>query len=294
MWTTELVPLPDGRQLEVLVTGDRTGLPVVSHGGTPSGPVPDPHAAAAVASAGLCGVFPARPGYGRSTPHPGRTVGDVAADTAAVLDHLGLDRFVTVGASGGGPHALACAALLPARCLAAATIAGVAPFDAEGLDFLAGMGEENVVEFGLALQGRAALEPYLAQEVAGLGDVTVDSVVTMFGSLLPPVDREVLTGDYAEVFVASTVKAFESGLYGWLDDDLAFTTPWGFELTEITVPVTVWQGAQDMMVPFSHGTWLAAHLPTAQARLYEDHGHLSLAVAHLDTILRELAASAHP
>jgi pimeloyl-ACP methyl ester carboxylesterase len=288
MWTSELVPLADGRTLEVLITGSDAALPLVAHGGTPGGPVPYPQLAEAAAAAGLRTLQPGRPGYGRSTPHPGRTVGDAAADVAQVLDHLGLQQFVTIGASGGGPHALACAALLPDRCLAAATLAGVAPWDAEGLDFLADMGEENVEEFGLAVEGRDALTPWIAEQVAGMGEVTRASMIAMFGSLLPPADLAVLDGELADVLVSGLQKAFEVGLDGWVDDDLAFTQPWGFDLAAITVPVTVWQGAEDKMVPFGHGQWLAAHVGSATARLYDEHGHLSLAVAHLPAILREL------
>jgi pimeloyl-ACP methyl ester carboxylesterase len=289
MWTTELVALNDGRALEVLMTGDDDALPLVAHGGTPGGPVPYPQLADAAQAAGLRTLQPGRPGYGRSTPHPGRTVGDAAADVAQVLDHLGLGQFVTIGASGGGPHALACAALLPDRCLAAATLAGVGPWGAPDLDFLADMGEENVEEFGLAVEGRTALKPWIAEQVAGMGNVTRESMIAMFGSLLPPADLAVLDGELADVMVAGMKKAFEIGCEGWVDDDLAFTQPWGFDLAAITVPVTVWQGAQDKMVPFRHGQWLAEHVGSATARLFDEHGHLSLAVAHLPQILRELA-----
>jgi pimeloyl-ACP methyl ester carboxylesterase len=292
VWTPDLIPLPDGRQLEVLWTGDPDALPVVLHGGTPGGPVPYPEAAQAAAEIGLRVLMTGRPGYGRSTPQPGRSVADVAADTAAVLDHYGLVEFVTSGASGGGPHSLACAALLPGRCLAASTVAGVAPYDADGLDFLAGMGEENVEEFGLALQGREALEPFVAEQVGQMGQATPEAIVEAMGSLLPPVDLAVVTGELSEMMVAGMTKAFEVSGDGWIDDDLAFTKPWGFGLDDIAVPVTVWQGALDMMVPFAHGQWLAAHVPGATARLYDEHGHLSLAVAHLPEVLRDLVSSA--
>jgi len=157
-----LIPLPDGREIDVLTTGPEDGFPLVVHGGTPGGLIVDSRIASAAADRGLRFVLTARPGYEGSTPQPGRRVRDVAADVAGVLDALGVGAFVSIGMSGGGPHSLACAALLPGRCLAAASVAGVGPYLADGLDFLAGMGAENVTEFGLAVRGAAALTPYLA------------------------------------------------------------------------------------------------------------------------------------
>ena len=142
------VSRPDGRNIDFLVASSPDGLPLVLHEGTPIGLVLYPKTVQAARIRGLRVILAARPGYEGSTPRPGRRVVDVAEDTAAVLDELGTDTFVTVGWSGGGPHALACAAALPGRCLAAASIAGVAPYAAKGLDWLAGMGPENVAEFG--------------------------------------------------------------------------------------------------------------------------------------------------
>ena len=138
------------------MAGPADGLPLVLHEGTPVGLVLYPPTVQAARIRGLRVILAARPGYEGSTPRPGRRVVDVAGDTAAVLDELGADTFVTAGWSGGGPHALACAAALPGRCLAAASVAGVAPYQAEGLDWLAGMGPENIAEFGAA---RAAARP---------------------------------------------------------------------------------------------------------------------------------------
>src|SRR5690242_10769262 len=152
-----IVQAADGRQLEALASGPPSGLTFVLHNGTPAGLVTSPAFAAATAERDLRLVLYARPGYRSSTPDPGRRVSSAAADLAAVLDALGAGEFVTVGWSGGGPHALACAALLPGRCLAAASMAGVAPYDAEGLDWVAGMAAENVEEFGAALAGADAL-----------------------------------------------------------------------------------------------------------------------------------------
>lgn len=286
------VRTPDGRDLEVLVAGPPDALALVHHPGTPAGPVVDERVAAAAAANDLRLVMYARPGYGASTPQPGRTVGSAATDTATVLDHLGAGQFVTMGHSGGGPHALACAALLPDRCLAAASVAGVAPWDAEGLDVLAGMGPENVEEFSLAARGSASLTPFLTPEADQLRSVDGAGVVAALGGLLPDVDKRALTGEYGDHVAASFHRAVEAGIAGWHDDDLAFVAAWGFDLADIRVPTAVWQGAQDLMVPFAHGQWLAAHLPGATVHLLDDHGHLSLTHDLVGAIVTDLAATA--
>lgn len=274
--THEQLTLPDGRTLEYLVEGDLTGYPLVHHHGTPGAALPYPSYAEAAKERGLALIQYTRAGYGESSPRPDRTVADVADDVAALLDHLGHDDFVTLGWSGGGPHSLACAAVLPGRCRAAATGAGVAPFDAEGLDFLDGMGPENHEEFGAAREGREALEPYLRAESEQLTTVTAEQVADALGGLVSPVDKAYLTGEYAARSLASFQRACLRGIEGWAEDDLAFTRSWGFALGDITVPVSVWQGAQDRMVPFAHGRWLAANVPGASVHLDDDQGHLSL------------------
>jgi pimeloyl-ACP methyl ester carboxylesterase len=271
------VTLPDGRTLEYLVEGDPDGLPLVLHHGTPGSAVPFPQGSAAAAQRGLALVMYTRAGYGGSTPHPGRVVGDVAADMAALLEHLGHDEFVTLGWSGGGPHSLACAALLPSRCLAAATGAGVAPYrNGDTLDFLAGMGPENVEEFSAALAGRDALIPFLEHEAARLTEVTPQQIAEALGGLVSPVDKAYATGEHAARMHASFSNGLRIGVEGWAEDDLAFTSEWGFDLSAVSVPVSVWQGAQDLMVPFAHGKWLAEHVAGARVHLYDDEGHLSL------------------
>lgn len=277
----------DGRELEILVTGPADGRPLLVQTGTPSAAVDVHQISGPAAGRGLRTVFYSRPGYAGSSPRPGRSVLDATADVRVVLDRLGCDRFVTVGWSGGGPHALACAAALPDRCAAAATLAGVAPFEAEGLDWSAGMGPENVEEFGAALTGWEALTAFLVSQVPELAEVTADQVAEALGGLVSEVDRAALTGEFAEVMAESFRRAVSSGVAGWRDDDLAFVRPWGFALSSITVPVSVWQGAHDRMVPFSHGTWLAAHIPGARVRLDPDEGHLSL-VGRFDRIIDDL------
>jgi pimeloyl-ACP methyl ester carboxylesterase len=286
------LPLADGRSLDVDVSGPDGGPPLVVHHGTPGERSQYPPFAEAAAARGLRYVSASRPGYGGSTRQPGRAVADCAADTAALLDHLGTRHCYTVGISGGGPHALACATLLPDRVLACATIAGAAPFDAEGLDFLAGMGRENHEELGAALAGPAALAAYLEREAPTLARVTGEELATALGDLVSPVDAAALTGDYAHFLAGRLHRAVAGGIWGWFDDDLALTRPWGFDLGDIAVPVAVWQGGQDRMVPFAHGRWLAARLPSARARLLPAEGHLSIVVAKFGEVVDELLASA--
>jgi len=260
----------------------------VVHGGTPSGLVVDTNLAAAAADRGLRFVLTARPGYEGSTPRPGRRVRDVAADVAGVLDALGAGAFVSIGMSGGGPHSLACAALLPGRCLAAASVAGAGPYLADGLDFLAGMGPENVTEFGLAVRGAEALTPYLEKEAVTLRQVTGDQVAAALGGLISAADAGVLTGDFAAELAASLRASVREGIAGWRDDDLAFTADWGFSLDTLDGRAAIWQGDQDRMVPYAHGQWLAAHIPRARVHLEPGAGHVTMTVTAIDRILDDL------
>jgi pimeloyl-ACP methyl ester carboxylesterase len=283
-----LISVPDGRDIDVLTAGPEDGLPLVVHEGTPSGLVVYETTAEAARQRGLRIVMVARPGYERSTPRLGRRVRDVAPDVAAVLDVLGADTFVTIGSSGGGPHSLACAAGLPGRCLAAASIAGVAPYAAEGLDFLAGMGPENVAEFGAAAKGADDLTPYLEKEAVPLSRVTEQDVAAAFGGLVSAADKAALTGGFAASVAASLRAAVRNGIVGWRDDDLAFTADWGFRLDALAAPVAIWQGDQDRMVPYAHGRWLAAHIPGAGVHLMPGEGHLTLTVTAIGRILDDL------
>jgi len=283
-----LIPLPDGREIDVLTTGPEDGFPLVVHEGTPSGLVVETKLAAAAGERGLRFVLTARPGYEGSTPRPGRRVRDVAADVAGVLDALGAGAFVSIGMSGGGPHSLACAALLPGRCLAAASVAGAGPYLADGLDFLAGMGPENVTEFGLAVRGAEALTPYLEKEAVALRQVTGDQVAAALGGLISSADAEVLTGEFAAERAASLRASVREGIAGWRDDDLAFTADWGFSLDALDGRAAIWQGDQDRMVPYAHGQWLAAHIPGARVHLEPGAGHVTMVVTAIDRILDDL------
>jgi pimeloyl-ACP methyl ester carboxylesterase len=280
--------LPDGRALDVFLDGPETGTPLMYHTGTPSAGIPFPAEVEAFAERGLRYVSFSRPGYGSSTRRPGRSVADVVDDTIAVLDAIGADRCHVIGWSGGGPHALACAALMPERVISVATIGGVAPYPAEGLDWTAGMGAENVEEFTAAMAGPDELITFMERAAPAFRAVTPEGVADAFGDVIDDVDRGLLTGAFSAWMAEDFHEALRIGYSGWFDDDMAFTRPWGFGVDEINVPVFVWQGGHDRMVPFSHGEWLAAHIPEARARLFPEHGHLTLAVDSTRRIVDEL------
>jgi pimeloyl-ACP methyl ester carboxylesterase len=253
-----------GRPLRVREDGDPEGAMVLLHHGTPGAALIHTPWAEDAAARGLRLVTYDRPGYGESARDPGRTVASAAADAAAIADALGAERFATWGTSGGGPHALACAALLGGRVVAAATLASVAP-RVDGVDFLGGMGEDNVREFEAAIAGEAALRELIA-----------DAQVVELESLFSPVDLAVMSGPVGAFLLAAIEEGTKPGLDGWVDDDLAFVAPWGFDPGDISVPVQVWQGRQDWMVPYAHGVWLSRHLPRADVRMSPDDGHVTL------------------
>lgn len=281
------VNLPDGRKLEVRTAGPDDGEILLFHHGTPgSGLQFTPHVEAATAK-GLRTVTYSRPGYGTSTPQPGRKVIDAASDAACVMDAIGAATFRTIGWSGGGPHALACAAALPDRCLATVTIAGVAPYPAEGINWLEGMAEENIEEFSLALQGADMLTPFLETFANSLAAIQPADLAKALGGLLSEVDKAQVTGEFAEFLLESTRIGLMHGIAGQQDDDLAFVSDWGFDLHDVR-SVAIWQGAQDRMVPYAHGIWLADHIPGARRRLFPVEGHLSVGLGSFDKILDDL------
>ena len=271
--STRSVALADGRSLEVHELGDPEGFPIVYHHGTPgSGTL-----YARWATPGVRLIAYDRAGYGGSARKHGRAVVDVVADITAVADALGLERFATWVLSGGGPHVLACAALCDERLVAAATLAGVGPWNAEGLDWLAGMGEGNLEEFDLVLAGEEALLPAIERERDNLLGVTPAQLREAMAAHLSPTDSAALTADLAEYLHANIAHAIANSGDGWIDDNLAFVKPWGFELSSIARPVLVLQGGDDLMVPRQHGEWLAANVPGCESRIEDAHGHLTLA-----------------
>lgn len=259
---------PDGVELRVRDWGDPAGLPLLVHHGSPSCRLWCPGTERERHELGLRAITFDRPGFGHSAPRPGRSVADGAANALAIADALGLERFAVCGWSGGGPHALACAALLPGRVTRVATLGAVAPADDPAFDFVAGMPEPSVVEFRAAMAGRDALaplvEPLLEQEFAL--DDWLDA--------LPAGDRAILRRPGAAEREAECVaEACRQGAAGWLDDDLAVVAPWGFELEAIAVPVSIWQGEDDVLVPVAHARHLAARIPGARLELVPGAGH---------------------
>jgi pimeloyl-ACP methyl ester carboxylesterase len=260
---TDLV-LPDGRTLHIYDTGPADGgrLPVFYHHGTPNIGLPPEPLFAVSDRLGLRWVSHDRPGYGGSTPQPGRQVASVAADVAAIAEHLGLGQFAVLGHSGGGPHAMACAARLPDRVLATVDVSGPAPYDADGLDWLAGFPADSAAELRATLAGRAALEQYLA-------------TAEFDPDIFTPADQAALAGAWSW-FGSVVGPALEGGPDGLLDDGLSSVAPWGFAPGQIRGPVLVLHGGQDRMVPSAHGQWMAEHCPGAQLWLRPDDGHISI------------------
>lgn len=288
MNTPSHVLLPDGRRLDIRVTGPKDGLLLVFHVGTWDAAVRFPQLERAARAHHLRLVTMSRPGYGDSTRHPGRRVVDVVPDTAAVLAALGADRCLVGGWSGGGPHALACPARLDAA-LAAFVIAGLAPYDADDAEWASAMGADSVWVFDLALQGEDALRAELTADREKMKDATLADLMAADESV-PEADRATLAGEFGEWYVASYREAVRNGVDGSVDDLLAFVKPWGFALDEVEIPTMLWHGTADLMLPVAHGRWLASRLPHARFHLEEGEGHLSL-VAALDRMLEELVLS---
>jgi pimeloyl-ACP methyl ester carboxylesterase len=288
-----VVTTGDGRTLAYEELGDPRGNPVFLLHGTPgsrfSGQHPDPER---VVQAGLRVLTYDRPGYGQSTRHRGRSVVDCVADVAAIADQLGIDRFAVKGGSGGGPHALAVGARLSERVTRVGCAVGVAPHDADDIDFFAGMDPSNVKEFKWAIAGEATLAPELERESQKvLSRVAADPSKVLGEFKLSSSDLAVLSDTVVQNSLRkSTREAFANGAWGWVDDDLAFAKPWGFDVAELTVPVEIRYGVTDVLVPAAHGEWLAAHIPHAEVKVDSDAGHLTMPDESLER-LRELVSA---
>lgn len=293
VWDLEALSVKthDGRVLEVVAAGPADGKPLFSHHGMPgAAEMLDPLVDIG-AERSLRHITYSRPGYGASDRLEGRSVASCVTDVAAVADALGYDRFYSVGSSGGGPHSIACAALLPDRVISAAAIACPAPPDAHGLDWTAGMSKENLAEVDATRGSDDELEEYLREQVESLLGTTPESVVTALGDLVSETDRAALSGALGEFIVRELAHSLSTGVWGWFDDDRAMFGHggWGFDLSEVQVPLSLWHGEQDQFIPIAHGRWLAAHL-RADTHLLADHGHMSLSLGSYGEILDTLLA----
>ncbi|GAA4910088.1 pimeloyl-ACP methyl ester carboxylesterase [Stackebrandtia albiflava] len=241
--------------------------------GTPNLGEPPAPLFAAAAALGLRWVSYDRPGYGGSTPTPGRDIASAAEDIARVADAAGAERFAVMGHSGGGPHALAAAALLPDRVTGVVCGAGLAPFDAAGLDWFAGMAPAGAAELRAAQRGREALREKLAASKFDPEQFT-------------PSDHAALEGDWDWLnHVAG--HGLDSGLDGMIDDDVAYVSPWGFDVAAIAAPVILLHGDADRIVPVGHAEWLAERLPSGHRMILPGEGHISVlsgATAALDRL----------
>ena len=277
------VTTPDGRELGVAEYGPLDGTPIISIHGTPGsrygGPPPDKPDLYERLGVRVIGFD--RPGYGLSTRQPGRKVADAATDVSAIAQALGIDRFAVTGGSGGGPHCLAVATLLADRVTRAACVVGVAPLGDPGLaeaHWIAGMTQGNVDEFTWAMAGEATLRPNLESQAGeDLARVAADPTNPLSDAYeMSEGDREILARpEYAVRIQRLMQEAYRYGIDGWLDDDLVFVKPWGFDLAALTVPTMVWYGTDDTLVPPAHGEWLAHHVPGALV-VTMSGGHLEL------------------
>ena len=284
---TAYLETSDGRTLAYEQQGDPGGSPVFVLHGTPgsrfSGLHPDREK---VKRTGLRLITYDRPGYGGSTRQPGRSVVDAVTDVAAIADELELERFAVTGSSGGAPHSLAAGALLPERVTRAECNVGPAPYGAEGLDFFSGMDPENVKETRWALAGEETLAPELEREAQQALERLDDDPAALLSEFeLSEADRAVLAQEVVKQSMRISFReAMAQGVWGWVDDDLEFVKPWGFDVAEIRVPVQVRYGAGDVLVPAAHGAWLADHVPGATVIVDDGAGHMSTPDERLERI----------
>jgi pimeloyl-ACP methyl ester carboxylesterase len=278
--------LKDGRNLEYFDNGVESDKAVLLLHGTPSD--------GTIWSSWLSeiknvrAISTSRAGYGLSERNKGRTVASDLSDQVEVLNHFGINSFVSIGWSGGGPHSLNMTR--DPRCKAAFTLAGVGEWGNDDLDFLNGMGPENHEEFGEALKGEAAITKWMNENAEIYKTVTAANLIEAFGGLIGDADKRVWTAELAEKDAANFRRALSVSFDGWIDDDLAFVQPFGFDLSTIDKPVIIYQGDDDFMVPHSHSIWLNKHIPNSQLKFVPGHGHISLGEEFRPEIIKEAVA----
>jgi len=278
-----ILKLADGRNLDYISNDIDSKVAILFHHGTPGECTGWQKWFSEIK--GVRAIAASRPGYGLSDRRKGRTVASDIENGSLILDHFGIVSFVSIGWSGGGPHAINMTR--DARCEGAITLAGVGEWGNPDLDFLEGMGPENHEEFGAALAGESTIEKWMQDNVPAFANVQGSDLIASFGGLIGDADKKALTPEVAEVDAASFRRALSISYNGWLDDDLAFVQPFGFELAEISKPVLVWQGDDDFMVPKAHSEWLAKHIPTAKLNFVPGHGHISLGESYRAEIINQ-------
>jgi pimeloyl-ACP methyl ester carboxylesterase len=268
-------PAADGRQLAVKISGNPTGHPVFIQHGTPGsrvGPFPKGRV---LYELGIRLISFDRPGYGGSDRLDGRRVADVVPDVAAIADALELDRFAVLGRSGGGPHALACGALLPDRVTRVGVLVSLAPWAAEGLDWFAGIAESNVREYIAAASEPELLNARLVQTAAEI-KANPASHVAALGPEMPAADRRMVADVGIRALLARNyAEALRDSADGWIDDALALCARWGFDLADIKVPVLLWHGQNDVFVPVAHARSLAEKIPSAVMSISPGSAHFA-------------------
>lgn len=293
---SRLAKTDDGRDLRFEVTGADHGFPVFLMHGTPGSRVGPKPRSSVLYRRGVRLICYDRPGYGGSTRHENRTVADAASDVAAIADELGLERFGVVGRSGGGPHALAAAALLPARVVRVAALVSLAPVDAEGIDFYGGMTEEN----SRAYRTTDEDEPKLVENLRLRADRGRRDPAGMLDALraqMTEADLRVVHDRVIQQLLAENYsEALGPGPYGWIDDVLAFRRDWGFRLSDISMPVRFWHGEQDNFAPAGHTRWLAAQIPGSELQVQSATAHfgaMEILPSMLSWLSRPGLVSAH-
>lgn len=289
LFAEHVLRLPDGRQLAWTDSGDPQGSAVVLLHGSPGCRLGRQTEVEQLTAEGIRQITYDRPGYGLSDPQPGRPVADAVADVRAVLDAAGVERAGFIGGSGGGPHALALATMLPERCTVVQCVVGVAPFTLLGEDFFRGMDPANQNRFALAKGSREDVLQAFTAEVARLAALRTDDPASVMADMdLPESDREILRQNAKETLVV-LAEAFRQGVVGFADDFTALATDWGFDPRDASAPVVLSYGEHDVNVPAGHGRWLAANVPHVEVRVSADAGHLMSASAGL-ALVRETAA----
>lgn len=285
LMTKAMVAVEGGRFVRVQTFGPSTGKPIFLMHGTPGSRLGPRPTSAVLSRLGVRLISYDRPGFGDSDRFPGRRVSHAAADTAAIADFLGFDSFSVVGRSGGGPHALACAALLPARVSSVAALVSLAPRDAAGLDWYAGMGGSNAQEFRAAESGLESLRSYLKPIAETVNLVEDEDALPFDEEHLHESDRRIV----GEPEIRRTVKqgfieALKHSEAGWVDDDVSFCQPWGFDVSAISVPTLLWHGAHDVFSPLAHSRWLAQSIPNAALDIDSTRAHMGALVVMPDVL----------